>query len=163
MNARSTRKLSSARLRSSSAAGAPSGTVCSTPRSRTAPAKNPAAIAAQSRARRPLRGQQALQTACIPTAPTSRKNSVCICAGGIGSADRSARFTRKQTRIATALGSARRSALGRNRPEILRPSGAKDSRNEGNPSMTRSIHVTWMGTSGNGRLHRMQTTDSSTE
>lgn len=29
--------------------------------------------------------------------------------------------------------------------------------------MTRSIHVTWMGTSGNGRLHRMQTADSSTE
>ena len=63
----------------------------------------------------------------------------------------------------TALGTARRSTEGKKRPVTFRPSGSKDMKKEGYPSMSRSMSVIWIGTKGKGIFSRMQAMDSKME
>ena len=65
--------------------------------------------------------------------------------------------------MAMALGRERRSTQGRNRPVSALPSGTKDWKKAGYPSINRSIRVTWMGMRGKGRSASTQNRESRME
>ena len=106
-----------------------------------AAAKYPNVMDKNKNPRNGLNGQQALNTAVMPTKPTKRYIMVLVCSGETPNNGAMRNNATTPMVVATAFGMARLNTDGKNRPVTFLPSGSKDIKNAEYPSMAKSIKV----------------------